>query len=292
MKYPELALVGLTVFWGATFPVVRQLSLSYSGLELVSIRFVVSTLVLLPLVFSFVKNLSRRDVLLSVLMGVVLFAGYLTQTVGAALTTSARGGFITSLNAIFVPLLAVPFLGEKMSPRKVVGLVLALMGMLVLALDATSSSKIIGSSVSEVEKGDALVFACAVLFALHIVLVTKFASKISTLAGCFVQMATVAVLAVVLTLTVQQDFSPITEQYANLIFLSLIGTAFVFIVQVKAQKYTTAVTAGIIFTLEPVFATLFGWLLAGEEVTSLTLFAGVLMILGVVTSLSRKPLPH
>lgn len=281
----ELVLLSLTLIWGVSFPITRELVQSYSGLEVIAFRFSLSAVALFFVRPRELFSLTKKQKKIVLGLGTILWASYICQTLGLRYTTSARGGFITGLNVVIVPVIAMPLLKERLTSRKIFALILAVAGLATLAWDAGEASHIARATPADLSWGDSLVFLCAVLFSFHIVLINKYADELPPLAGTMGQMAVVGVLASV-TLVFSEGFQHrFAVQLGNLLFLSLVGTAFVIFMQIKAQRYTDASKAGFIFSMEPVFATLFGWMLAGEKVTALTIVAGGMMIGAVTLSL-------
>lgn len=283
-RQAELVLLGLTAIWGISFPLTRQLTQDYTGFQQIALRFSLSTILVLLVRPKLFKVMNRHCWKVAVGLGFVLWASYLCQTLGMRYTTSARGGFITSLNVVFVPLISTFLLRERLTGNKVLALVLAVAGLVTLGLDSDIASQITQGSESDVAKGDLLILGCALLFAFHIVLVSRFTLHLPVLAGSVAQMLVVSVLGIAsLFLTEGFHFDGF-PQPGNLLFLSIVATAFVFIMQISAQRHTGAVAAGIIFSMEPVFATYFGWLISDEPVTKLTWVAGLFMVMAFLIS--------
>ena len=96
------ALLLVTVAWGTTFPAMKQLSGDLGVLEIILLRFALSSLVLLPLL----RGLTWSELRWGAAIGSTLFCAFYLQVAGLALTSSNRNAFVTGLNVLIVPMLA------------------------------------------------------------------------------------------------------------------------------------------------------------------------------------------
>src|ERR1700730_10470813 len=97
----ELALVGVTIIWGTTFVVVKDVLADISTLIFLALRFAVATIVMLLI---YRGALRRNAIGPGLLAGTLLFTAYVFQTLGLELTTPSKSAFLTSLSIPMVPL--------------------------------------------------------------------------------------------------------------------------------------------------------------------------------------------
>jgi drug/metabolite transporter (DMT)-like permease len=275
------ALLTVTAIWGLTFVMVRDAVHAYPVFAFLATRFALALVGLLPILvwrrhhWRPTPRAPRltRQLAAGALIGITLFAGYAFQTLGLLYTTPAKAGFITGLSVVIVPVLGVIFLRERLHPAVVAGVAVALAGLSLLSLSGVRS-------LAAVNPGDLLVLACAVSFAGQIVLVGRFAPRMNALLLTTAQIATVALLAAVISLLVEQPpiWPPRGQPLFAAVFTGLLATALAFGVQTAAQRFTTATHAALIFAAEPVFAALGSYLLSGE-VLSLPEWLGCGLIL-------------
>jgi drug/metabolite transporter (DMT)-like permease len=69
-----------------------------------------------------------------------------------------------------------------------------------------------------------------------------------------------------------------------LLYLALFGTVFTFLMQTAMQRFTTATRTALVFAMEPVFAALFAYLIAGETMTVIGWLGGILILAGMVVA--------
>jgi drug/metabolite transporter (DMT)-like permease len=248
-----LVLLFVTVAWGLTFP-VQKIALAGSNPFFYNfLRFLLASFFTL-LVFR-KKPRWREGLILGLFIGI----GYATQTSGLKLTTSTKSGFITSLYIPFVPIFSLII--EKVKPTRlqVVSFFLSIVGLYLLSSPSNDAFNV----------GDLLTLFCAVAFAVQIVLVTRYTSQ----EGC--EESSLLLPQFLLTALFNLSLSPlegpigIKPSYLfALIFTSLVATVLAFWVQVKFQRDIGSNSAALIYTAEPVFASLFAFLMLAERVTT------------------------
>jgi drug/metabolite transporter (DMT)-like permease len=98
-----------------------------------------------------------------------------------------------------------------------------------------------------------------------------------------------AVLCTLLLPMLETTFLVWDAQFsASLAFTSVFATALAFYVQNRAQQLTTANRAALIFSLEPFFAALFSYLLAGQVLSGKEWIGGTLVVVGILVSELRR----
>jgi drug/metabolite transporter (DMT)-like permease len=280
----EFILITVTVFWGGTFPLVKDAIREVPVMAFLWIRFALAAVILFlwagP---SQIVALGPGGWYRGLGLGVLLFCSYAFQTFGLALTSSANAAFVTGLNVVWVPLLAGPLLGKPAAPGSRVGVVCATCGLFMLTYQEPW----------RLNPGDALVMICSVFVALHILGLDTWTRGYDGRALAFVQIGTMAVLALVISVI----FEPVTwpRQWTPTLFWALIicsvfATVYAFWAMTVFQKMTTPTRAALIYTLEPVFGALFAVLYAGERLSRLAWAGGALIVLGMIVA-ECWPLP-
>lgn len=277
------ALLAVTAIWGATFVMVKDAVSAFPVFSFMALRFSLATLALLPFAAWQLRrpqtagptikqsgSIRSLSVLFpSVLVGLMLFAGYAFQTAGLQLTTPAKAGFITGLSVAFVPVVAALLLRQSPPRNAWIGVGLATAGLALLSLTADLS----------IQTGDLLVMGCAIAYAAHILLLGHFAPRYNPILLTFGQIAAVAVFSTAAAL-IFDDRAAITGQVVfAAAFTGILATAVAFGVQTVAQRFTTSTHTALIFAAEPVFAGLFSLLLIGELLGPRQI-AGCALILG------------
>jgi len=263
-----LLLVAVTAVWGWTFVVVQNAIALYGVLPFLAVRFVLAGAALAPI---YATKLTRRSLLLGGAIGVVLAAGYLFQTTGLLFTTPTNSGLITGLFVVFAPLADRLLFGANVSRQVVLAVVLSLVGMVLLA----------GGGPEGANWGDLLTLLCAAALGLHIALLSRYAASHDAGALTLAQILAMALLFVVVWPFTGPVSLPPSAVWVALLVTGLLASAGAFLVQTTVQQHIPAARTAIILTMEPVFAVLFGYWLAGDRLVALQIL-GALMILSAL----------
>jgi drug/metabolite transporter (DMT)-like permease len=285
----DLALGACTLVWGATFVLVKGALRDASVFAFIATRFVIST-ALMALIFQrALKKTTRAEIRAGALIGILMFSGYVFQTVGLLSTTPSKAAFITGSSVVMVPILHGIFWRSRIGAWVWAGAGAALAGLYLLTVPKTG--------LTGLNHGDLLVGGCAVAFALHILFVGHYSPKYSVGALSFFQVAATAALSLVaLPLVTVLRWEPFRFRLSPDLLLALVvtsafATAFAFSVQVWAQKRTTPSHTAILFSLEPVFAGLTSFLFFGERLSTRALIGAGLILLGIVLAEMMGPAP-
>ena len=273
----DAVLLLVTFIWGWTFYAVKGVISVYPVFSFLSIRFALALLVLLPFVWARLRNMPSGQLRAGTLTGLFLLAGYSFQTVGLQYTSISNSGFITGLYVVLVPIFATVVLRRPPKLNAMIGLALAAVGLVFLS---------VGPDLS-IGFGDTLTLLGALAYAAHIVSISKFGGEVEVLPYSFVQIATVMVGCVGLAFVWEGGLALESLSFDVLQAMLLTGvaaTALVLVLQAVAQRFTSPTRAAVVYTMEPVFAVMFGCLLAGDQLTSVAWLGGGLILTGMLTA--------
>jgi drug/metabolite transporter (DMT)-like permease len=256
---PLLALVAVTAVWGITFVQVKDAVELYPLFAFLAVRFAIATLTLAAPAARRVRTLGGTGAGAGALLGLLLATGYALQTAGLERTTVSSTGFITGLYVVLTPLIAVVLLRSSIGGAAWAGVALSVVGLAML-------SGIHAGSVT----GELLVLGGAAVYSLQIVLMERFAPRFEALAFTLVEMAAafagLLVVALVLgDLGVPRGWTV----WGALLVTGVFASALAFLVQTWAQRRTSATRTALAFTLEPAWAALFGYTIAGDRLGAL-----------------------
>ena len=287
--WAEIGLIFVSFVWGSTFVLVKAALDDVSTVLFLALRFSLAALILLLLTAlrrRFGKALAdRRTLLGGIVTGAFLYAGYLLQTLGLHHTTPAMSGFITGLYIVLVPLLAGVVFRRMPRPLEWTGVVLAGVGMSLMALQGS------GLGTFRVGRGELLTVGCAFAFAVHILLLDRYSKRMSAELLSFLQISCCAAVASLTFSVVEHPVLHWTRAVIVAVLVTAVfATAIAFWVQTWAQARTTPTRAAVIFSLEPVFAWITSWALEGEILTPRAA-AGAFCILAGILLVELKPQP-
>jgi drug/metabolite transporter (DMT)-like permease len=260
------ALIAVTAVWGITFVQVKDAVAIYPVLPFLAVRFGIASLVLVPGGLR-IRGLGRGGLAAAALAGGLLAVGYVLQTFGLQRTSVSSAGFVTGMYVVLTPILALVLFRLRVGAAAWVGVALATGGLAMLA-------GVHGGSAS----GDLLVLAAAAVYSLQIVLMERYAPRYDAVAFTLVEMVVAFAglsLAAIPTAAVPHGWTVWGALLVTGIFASALG----FLVQTWAQRQTSATRTALVFTLEPVWAAIFGYTLAGDRLGSLG-WGGCAVIMG------------
>lgn len=273
----DLALIFVTLVWGATFVTVQEAIKKVEPYYFLAIRFGIATIIMIIFANKKLLKVSTTSVMKGVLIGLALFSGYAFQTFGLKYTTASNTGFITGLSVVIVPVFVT--IATKKLPGFIssAGIISATVGLGLLTINQSL----------DLNFGDILVFFCAVSYAAHILLVGKFSPDNDPFVLATVQIATVAIISFAAALLKETPPSPAdfnSQVWWAIMITAILATAFAFFVQTWTQKYTSPTHTAVIFTMEPVFAAIFAYYLGGESLGLKQVMGSLLILAGMLAS--------
>ena len=269
----ELALIGVAVIWGATFTVVKDAVARMPPFLFIGLRFLLAAGVL-AIIGAF-RGLTKREMQLGAITGFSLFAGYAFQTVGLQYTTASNAGFITGMFVVFTPVIGAIVFRRLPSTAAGLGVILATGGLVLLAMP----------SGFHLRRGDALEVMTAITFAVHILLIARLGKDIPALRFTAVQIATAALLALAWSAVGEHNLGhPDAGTWFGIVLTGILATALAFLVQTRAQKEIPPTRTAVILTAEPVFAGIFGYLVADDRLGGRGYAGAGLIVAGILVA--------
>lgn len=263
----NLLLILTAFIWGVAFVAQKEGGTAVGDFTFNGVRFVLGgglLTVCLPLLDKL--GLTRRpDTTASkkamwlggVLCGVALWAASNLQQLGLATTSAGKGGFITALYIVLVPIFGL-FIRRRTNLFTWISVLLAMVGLYLLCMQGESG----------LDSGDLLVLACAPIFAIQILLVDHFVPHTDGVRLSCIQFFTVGILNMPLMFVFEQpSLSAMVEGWLPILYAGLLSSGVAYTLQVVAQKHTHPTTASVLMSLESVFAVLAGLVLMGERLT-------------------------
>lgn len=271
----DLGLLSVTLFWGTTFILSKQVLESVPLLSFLAVRLSLAAIFMIIIAFPRRSNLNKKTLKHGLILGSLLFFSYVTQMDGLKYTTASNAGFITGLSVVFVPLFSILFFKTHPKLNSLIGVALATIGLLLLS----------GGNPFDWNKGDYLVLICAFLVTFHVILTGKFSRENDIYLLTAVQLSVTGILSMIaLPFSHSPLYIPSANHILLLIYLALFGTVYTFLMQTAMQQYTTNTRTALVFSMEPVFATLFAYIFAGEILGTVAWIGGILILLGMLSA--------
>jgi drug/metabolite transporter (DMT)-like permease len=267
-----MAMAELPVFWLGTF------------------RMGIALIFFLPFAGK-LRGMNRTDGIVNIILGTIIFGGLIAQSYGLQTVSAGMGGFLAALFIIFTPILRRLIFRMKMSSWFIIPIGLSLFGYYWLFKPADGSALKIGL-------GEWLSIIGALSIALHMVVMEKFVEGRDPFVYANLQTGVVFMESLIFAClfefrSIPQEISIST--WGFIAYLGIGATLFTFLLQSYGQQYVNAVLASIIIALEPIFATLFGIWIGGENISlnfikggSLVLWAAILAVLFQLKTMDKN----
>mgnify|MGYP004668240831 FL=1 len=300
-------LVLTAMVWGGSFVAQK------SGMELIGpfafngIRTIIGGIVLIPLIMVLDRMKSKKqasapavktdaaDSVLSeadkkndqkllitgsICCGLALLVAGMLQQIGMMYTTAGKAGFITALYVVLVPIFG-RILGKKIRPLIWLCVLASAFGLYLLCMPASGG-------FGHINKGDLIVLACALCFAVHILLIDYFSPKVDGVRLSCLQFFIAGILCVIMMFPLDPvlgydipSLSQLLDAWIPIVYAGALSCGAGYTMQIVAQADTDPAVASMILCLESVFAVIAGMLILGESL-SLREAAGCIIMFAAI----------
>ena len=290
MRYRILIIIA-TIIWGSSFVIVKDVTNQLPPAWILAVRFTAAALIMgVALLGRRRLYIEKSHVGYGLLFGLAMFMAYYLQTVGITDTTPGKNAFLTGTYCVIVPFLAWALLRRKPNRYNLVAAFLCIVGVGFISLDGDLAIRF----------GDAMTLACACFYALHIILVSRFAEGRDVYVLTLWQFVGVAVCSVIVGLIAEpaptwSELSP--ECWASLAYLAVACTTLALLFQNIGQAHLPPASAALLLSLEAVFGVAFSVALGAEELTVRVVIGFALVFIAIVVSevlpeRAKKALPE
>lgn len=283
----SISIIIATIIWGSTF-VAQSVGMDHIGpFTFQSVRCLLGGLVLLPVIAVADKFSQPKDGKsffsrwcdpklwkAGLLCGIPLFVAMNLQQVGMVYTDAGKAGFLTAMYIVFVPILGI-FIGQKPSKWVPLSVLLGVVGLYLLSC----------VGVTQIATGDLLLLACAVVFAVQIICVDKFANQVDCLRLNCINAFLCGILAGIVAFCIETpSWEGIVNCSGSIAYAGILSTGIAYSLQNIGQRDLPPATASLLMSMESVFAVLSGWLILKERLTTWEGFGCVLVFIAVILS--------
>ena len=257
--------------WGTAF-VAQSVGMDYLGpLSFNGTRFLMGSLVLAPVICFNRRSAAKKHkenegkrpgslkttIIGGVCCGLALCAAALLQQIGMLYTTVGKAGFITTLYIILVPVFGI-FLKKRIPGKVWGGAAIAAFGMYLLCMSESLS----------LGRGDALVFFCAILFSVHILVIDHFSPRVDGVELSCIQFLTAGIIGSILAFLFEKpDIGDFVNGIVPLAYAGILSSGVAYTLQVVGQRDTDPTVASLILSLGSVVSVLAGWVVLRQALT-------------------------
>jgi len=272
-------LVLTTLFWGGSFLFTKIGLRGFPPQLFVLVRFALASLIMLMACCNRFKRLDRGVLLRGATVGLALGLTNLSFVFGINGTSISRAGILNNLFVLFIPLITKAIWRDRIGKINMTGIALAVAGIWLLATGGGQGFN----------RGDLVSTLCAFMIACHIITVSKVLKNDDVYLISLVQFSTVALLAAAACLALPMPPISIDRTAAlSVVYCAIFPTVVCFTLQNAYQRYVTPTRAGLIYTLDPVWSLLAGYLVLKERLTSLEWLGCLLIFLAVIIPLGVR----
>lgn len=271
----DISLFIVAIMWGGGFVATKDALDSAAPFYIIAMRFIIAALLLSIVFFKRIKKISKKDIVGGTVVGIFLFGGFATQTIGLQYTTPGKQAFITAAYVVMVPFLYWIVNKKRPDMYSTIAAFLTLIGIGFLSLQ---SSLCIG-------KGDFLTLICAILFACHIVAIGFYTSNLDPIRLTIIQLGVCGIFSLICAII----FEPFPKNIGfngtmSILYLAIFSTMLGLIIQNIAQKYTYATHAAIILCLESLFGSILSVIILGEIFNLKMIWGSAFIFVAVIIS--------
>jgi len=265
----ELYLFICVFFWAIAFIWTKDaLTYGLSANQLIFVRYTIAVLLMLPFVWKDLKKLTKKEIVLGGIGGLLLGAGMLLQTLGLGITTPSNSAFITTTYVVMVPFVAWIFQRIRPTGKTYLCAGLALVGLFILTKTP--------GQMMHFEVADLLTLGGAVVFAIQIVYWTYMSKQMGVKMVTFLPFVFIALFTLIMaffTGDIALSGENIPMALVNVALCAIFPTIISGILQAAGQRLVEPSKASIIMSLESVF-TMFISVFLGYDALNLNLIAG------------------
>ena len=267
-----LMLTLCSLIWGTAF-IAQSVGAEYlEPLTFNCARSVLATIFLLPCFLFFDKlagkklslwgtedKAARKKLLRGgIICGLALTVASLFQQIGMAYTTVGKGGFITSLYIVIVPILGSLAFKSRVNVLQWISVLIATVGMYFICINEAFT----------INKGDMYILACAFCFSIHILCIESVIQGLDGVRLSFIQFAVCTIANGILMFIFESpSWENLSLAWGAVAYAGIMSSGVAYTLQIVGQKHVSSVLASMLMSLESVFAMLSGWLLLNQVLT-------------------------
>ena len=284
----NLLLLIAAMVWGAAFVAQSTAMEAIGPLGFTGIRFLLAALVVAPFAYNEYRHtitpLPRTAFVKSLFIGVIFFAGIITQQYGFFTTSITNAGFLTALYVVLTPILGIVLFRTLPSPFIWPIVALAMTGAYLLA-----------GNLESMRTGDMLMIISAFFWALQIIYIGRLTQRYGNpFTIVTLQFLVAGLLGTVSGLPLEGiSLSNLNGAWFEIAYTGILSGGLSFTLQAIAQRYTQPADAAILLSSESLFAAIFGALLLGErlsgqQVLGCSLIFSCILLVELLPQLQKK----
>lgn len=272
-KHANFLLATVSIGWGTSYIFMKILADTVSPFTVVALRFGIAFLIMILIANRKLINFNVKTLYYSAIVGILLCLIFISLMYGMKTTSASSAGFLTSTTVILVPVLQT--LITRKLPRKEVicGVITVSIGLALLTIKDDFTFAL----------GSVLCLVAALLYGIHIIVTNYFVQKVDAFQLGIFQLGFAFLFALMGNFIFETPVLPHgVIEWSAILGLAIICSAYGFVIQPIAQKYTTPESTGFLFSLEPVFSAVFAFSFLNENMGGQEYLGAFLILSGVL----------
>ena len=207
-----------------------------------------------------------------ILCGICLCVASSLQQIGIQYTTAGKAGFLTAMYIIIVPVLGI-FVGKKLNPSVGISILMATVGLYLLSI----------KDGFNIGNGDIYVILCAIVFAVHIMVIDYFSPKCNGVKLSCIQFLVCGILCMIVALIFEKpQLDQILDAWLPIAYAGIMSCGVAYTLQIIGQKNMNPTVASLILSLESVISVLAGWVILHQALSARELVGCVIMFAAII----------
>lgn len=291
-QFKGVAMLLLTALvWGSSFVAQSVGMESVEAFTFNGIRTLLGAVVLLPFILirdqvaarsmseeqlAARKALDHKTIKNGVILGCVFFIASNFQQVSFYTSTAGKIAFITAIYMFFVPIIGL-FMKKKVSIITWISIVIGFVGLYFLCIGP--------EGLGSINPGDLTALACAFFYAIHILMVEKFAPDVDGIKLSCTQFVVSGVVSCLVMFVIETpSLSAIKSATPAILYSGIMSCGVAYTFQIIGQKYTEATVASLLMCMESVFAVLAEALVLHHVLSTREAIGCVVMFVAIILS--------
>ncbi len=272
----EIILFFIAVIWAGTFVIIKVTLTQLPPFYFLAFRFSAASLIFLLIFFKRLPRTNKKEITAGLILGVLLFAGFASQTSGLVYTTASNSALITGVNLLIVPFAQYFIIKRKVGFENWIGVVVVLCGLYLLT----------NPTVNGINKGDLITLICAFAWAFYIIYLDIFSRNYNLYVLVLTQFVFVSVFSFLFAFAFDNavDIVISSTSILGLLYTAVLATLLATFLGNKYQKDTSPIRAALLFSVEQPAAVILAIIFLKDEFQTLHIIGGILMIGGILFS--------
>jgi len=269
------------LFWGASFIATKYLLAELTPETIISMRLILAITLLLSIALIQKRDFSinfKSHLYILVLAMIAVFHLWI-QVTGLKFTTASNTGWIIGTAPIFMAILGLIFFKEKLNALKIIGIITATFGLLLLVGKGDLSNIDLIKN-----KGDLLVLSSSFTWGIYSMVNKKISLNyppLMTILYLFIMMAIIIIPFTVSASSINSVKNLSGLGWIAILFLGLLCSGVSYVIWAYALREMESAKVGAYLYFEPFVTVLTAWIFLREEITLLMILSGLIITAGV-----------